>query len=1537
MPEKLFADLDLDLNPGDQTYTFVEDFVDENPDPADDETLIVQQLESGSALTSGTGTYVPFLRQNATGQDAASQGYNTDDSASLANNNGEGLDMDGPTMAIQLKDIPIVIGPDGQAYYEIRLDLNEENNDGTDGSGEPNKLLELSEFQLYYSDSQAVLEDYLSPDMAFADGVASPSGNTYNLAFDLDAGEDRSIILRDSNAGSGQDDYIFYIPLESFADADPDDYITLFSQFGPSPVEGATFEEWRIRTTSEITGFKFNDIDNDGNNDDGNVQQGIEGIMLSLFQDSNGNGTYEEGVDPLISTTETNADGSFAFFNLLPGTYFVVEEVPDGAILTTGPYETVVISEAGEDISGVEIGNHYLTPDVAIDKSASVDGDCADVVGEAITYTVLVNNNGELDLTDVVVTDSFEGGADERIYVDGDTDMDGVLDAGETWAGDTDGDGELDVGETWTFTYDRTVTQEMINSNGGGDGELSNVATVNASSTQGDVSDFDDATIDICQDPVLLIDKTGTTDQGEDCADVVGENINWTIEVSRAGNVDIDEVVVTDDRGTPVYQSGDDGDGILEEGEVWVYTFSETVTQDMINANAQIVNTAYANGEAVNSNTAAPEVQDDATIDICQDPVLLIDKTGTTDQGEDCADVVGENINWTIEVSRAGNVDIDEVVVTDDRGTPVYQSGDDGDGILEEGEVWVYTFSETVTQDMINANAQIVNTAYANGEAVNSNTAAPEVQDDATIDICQDPVLLIDKTGTTDQGEDCADVVGENINWTIEVSRAGNVDIDEVVVTDDRGTPVYQSGDDGDGILEEGEVWVYTFSETVTQDMINANAQIVNTAYANGEAVNSNTAAPEVQDDATIDICQDPVLLIDKTGTTDQGEDCADVVGENINWTIEVSRAGNVDIDEVVVTDDRGTPVYQSGDDGDGILEEGEVWVYTFSETVTQDMINANAQIVNTAYANGEAVNSNTAAPEVQDDATIDICQDPVLLIDKTGTTDQGEDCADVVGENINWTIEVSRAGNVDIDEVVVTDDRGTPVYQSGDDGDGILEEGEVWVYTFSETVTQDMIDANAQIVNTAYANGEAVNSNTAAPEVQDDATIDVCQEPSIDVEKTVKTNLFDFLPEDGDDDPDGLQAGTGSIVQFRVSVVNDGNVTLSGITLQDTVTHTVNAVETMETIVYSPDGDPTTLDAFDVFIDLNDDGIEQAGEAWSNFDTDGDGVIDAGAYAELSPDESFTLYYSINSELGQHENTATATGYAATTNTEATDSDDANYFVLPEDCVGVGTPGFWSNNGAPFWDGEVGNELKAGEPGFADGELTYDVYLEDTNNDNVVDSLDDPSAVQGLLLGDYNGNGYEDNGENTLFISLADAQELIDASGRQVNGKQADGAWIIGRDAVASWLNFLANGGEGGGCFGDVADDGLYSPEEALNDAIAWLQDYVDNNGDGILSSQDIGLNGGKKSAIVQTKSNAWQDEGAAIHEALDEYNNTGTIDGEFYCCDRDDQYAIEAISQIKEYESNLLLESSLVGGLASDGTKVFDDAMVIESNTIV
>jgi hypothetical protein len=54
-------------------------------------------------------------------------------------------------------------------------------------------------------------------------------------------------------------------------------------------------------------------------------------------------------------------------------------------------------------------------------------------------------------------------------------------------------------------------------------------------------------------------------------------------------------------------------------------------------------------------------------------------------------------------------------------------------------------------------------------------------------------------------------------------------------------------------------------------------------------------------------------------------------VGDPVTWTYIVTNPGEDNLTDIKVTDDHAgvTPVYQTGDDGDGILQPGETWYYT--------------------------------------------------------------------------------------------------------------------------------------------------------------------------------------------------------------------------------------------------------------------------------------------------------------------------------------------------------------------------------------------------------------------------------------------------------------------------------------------------------------------------------------------------------------------------------------------------------------------------------
>ena len=199
---------------------------------------------------------------------------------------------------------------------------------------------------------------------------------------------------------------------------------------------------------------------------------------------------------------------------------------------------------------------------------AWVDGDddgFADA-GETINYTFTVTNEGNVTLTDVVVTDLVGG----VTVVGGPT----TLDVGET--------------DTTTFTGSYQITQADVDA-----GHFSNTAEANSEES---VPDEDDEDVDLPQNAALSIVKTGAWVDGDDdgFADA-GETINYTFTVTNEGNVTLPDVVVTDLVGGVTVVGGPT---TLDVGESDTTTFtgSYQITQADVDA-GHFSNTAEANSE----------------------------------------------------------------------------------------------------------------------------------------------------------------------------------------------------------------------------------------------------------------------------------------------------------------------------------------------------------------------------------------------------------------------------------------------------------------------------------------------------------------------------------------------------------------------------------------------------------------------------------------------------------------------------------------------------------------------------------------------------------------------------------------------------------------------------------------------------------------------------------------------------------------------------------------------------------------------------
>jgi uncharacterized repeat protein (TIGR01451 family) len=849
--------------------------------------------------------------------------------------------------------------------------------------------------------------------------------------------------------------------------------------------------------------------------------------------------------------------------------------------------------------------------------------------GDVISYQINVNNTGNINLTNVTVTDPLPGNLTGP-------------------AGDNPVTGVLEVGENWTFTGTYTVTQADIDSNGGGDGFINNTATVDCDQLD---PKNDSEAVPITRIPDYTIDKIVTDVAGkgpEGNVTKAGDVISYQINVTNTGNSILTNVTVTDsllgNLTDPVESIN--SDGILEVAETWTYSGNYTVTQTDIDSNGGgdgfIENTATVDCDQLDQKS------DSESVPIGGKPGCIIDKVVTDVSGKGPEGNVtkpGDVISYQINVTNTGNVNLTNVTVADtliENLTGPIESLNNN-GILEVGETWTYSGNYTVTlQDMISnggGDGFINNTA-----TVDCDQLEPE-SDSEAVPIGQEPVeeipgCIIDKVVTDVAGkgsEGTVTAAGEIITYQIIVTNTGNVNLTNVTVNDTLIENLNGPAEslNNDGVLEAGENWNYTGNYTVTQEDIDSNCEgdgfINNTATVDCDQLDPKSDSAEVPIGEPVQEKPDYCIYKSAVGIDEAGDCIINEPGDIIEYQIMVENGGDVDLTGVTVSDPMITLTGPAGDDTDPrVLNQGEIWKFCGNYTVTQEDIESNGQgdgfINNTATVDCDQLEplSDSAAVPIKETP---IEEEPAYIINKTIMDVAGkgpEGTAGQAGDVVSYKIQVTNAGNVNLTNVTVTDtliqNLTGPVESRNKNG--IFEVEEIWIYTGNYTVAQADIDSNGGgdgfIENTATVDCDQLDPKSASAKVP--VKEPVQEKPDYCIYKSIVGI---------DKAGDCIINKPGDIIEYKIVVENEGNVDLTGVTVSDP----------MITLT-SPAGDD------------NEPGVLNPGETWEytgnytvtqadiNTNGGGDGFIENKATVNCNelPEESSSVKQSIILSSGNND-----------------------------------------------------------------------------------------------------------------------------------------------------------------------------------------------------------------------------------------------------------------------------------------------------------
>ena len=473
--------------------------------------------------------------------------------------------------------------------------------------------------------------------------------------------------------------------------------------------------------------------------------------------------------------------------------------IPDAQHIKDGTWDTTP-----EEGSALEQNKTYLytytlkktEPSITVTKVAQED---TVKVGEEIHYTVTVTNNGNVDLTNVVVKDT--------LWTNGNTVS---VKVGEAVADYTVEDGAITI-ETLeknavaTITYSYTATSV---------GTVTNEVTANSGQTDPTDPVKEETTVTEADNPAISITKTASVkglELTEGDTVEVGDTITYTLTVENTGNTDLTAVTVRDTMwgegnvetihvdGVPYDLSVKGGywNAVMENGPygtvdklepdgTWTCTYTYTV---------QDGDTTIENTATVSTTDGGPDGSDTITIPVTGYD-LSINKVLTSVNGEPYQEGSkvrpGDVLTYTINVTNNNEETVTSFTVSDNLwqenqvetitigaatadvtgGSYLFQ------GTLYQSDTWTCTYDYTVPEDV----ASVSNTAVIDlpGDNDPDDTVTVEVEPDA-------PGLKVEKSLSQVNGSDYTGgkvSVGDKLTYTIQVTNTGNTTLSRVTVED---------------------------------------------------------------------------------------------------------------------------------------------------------------------------------------------------------------------------------------------------------------------------------------------------------------------------------------------------------------------------------------------------------------------------------------------------------------------------------------------------------------------------------------------------------------------------------------------------------------------------------------------------------------------------------------------------------------------------------------------------------------------------------
>ncbi|BCW38716.1 hypothetical protein StoSoilB3_02510 [Arthrobacter sp. StoSoilB3] len=759
-----------------------------------------------------------------------------------------------------------------------------------------------------------------------------------------------------------------------------------------------------------------------------------------------------------------------------------------------------------------------LTPAPAMQFTKSADTSAVkdpSMVGDVITYTFTAKNTGNVNLSNVSITDPLAG-LSALNYV---------------WPGTP---GELLPGQTVKATATYAITQSDIDA-----GHVANSATTTGTPPSGPPVTPPPGTTDTPLTPEPGMEFTKTADASAiQNPTKVGDVITYSFSAKNTGNVTLKNVTITDQLAglSALVYSWPGTPGELLPGQTVTATATYAVTQADIEA-GHVANSATTTGTPP---TGPPVTPPPGTTDTPLTPAPAMEFTKSADASavQNPAEV-GDVITYTFTAKNSGNVTLKNVAITDPLAglSALTYTWPGAAGILLPGETVTATATYAVTQADIDA-GHVANSATTTGTPPSGPPVTPPP---GTTDTPLTPAPAMEFTKTADaSGVQNPTKVGDIVKYAFTAKNTGNVTLKNVTITDQlAGLSALSYNWPGTaGELLPGQTVTATATYAITQSDIDA-GHVANSATTTGTPPSGPPVTPPP---GTTDTPLTPAPAMEFTKSADDSAvHDPSKAGDLITYTFTAKNTGNVTLKNVVIDDPLAglSALTYSWPGAAGTLLPGETVTATATYAITQADIDA-GHVANSATTTGTPpVGPPVTPPPGETDTPLT----PAPGMEFTKTADASAvHSPSKVGDLITYTFTAKNTGNVTLTNVSIDDPLAglSALSYTWPGAAGTLLPGQTVTATATYAITQADINAG-HVANSATTTGTPPTGPSVTPPP---GTTDTPLTPAAGLEFT-KT---------ADASAVGDPTHVGDLITYTFTVKNTGNVPLKGVVVNDSM-----------------------------------------------------------------------------------------------------------------------------------------------------------------------------------------------------------------------------------------------------------------------------------------------------------------------------------------------------------------------------------------------